>query len=66
MPGSTIDFFQKQQSADERLLQLHTSAAGYVYQGTAERRAGQVDLSQDPGLEKVYDSEGIAIYRVSE
>jgi hypothetical protein len=63
--GTTIDFFRKPQSADERLMQLHTSATDYVYQGTTERRAGQVDLSRDPGLEKVYDADGVVIYRVA-
>jgi hypothetical protein len=62
--GPTIDFFRKPQSPDERLLQLHTSATNYVYQGITERRAGQVDLSRDPGLEKVYDADGVMIYRV--
>ncbi len=64
--GPTIEFFNRPQSPDERLMQLRTSATSYVYQGTAERRAGQVDLSKDPGLEKVYDADGIAIYRVRE
>jgi hypothetical protein len=63
--GPTIEFFQKQQTAEERLMQLHTSATNYVYQGTAERRAGLVNLSGDPGLEKVYDTDGVMIYRVS-
>ncbi len=62
--GATVDFFSQPQSPDERLLQLHTSATNYVYQGTTEHRAGAVDLSGDPGLQKVYDADGVAIYRV--
>jgi uncharacterized membrane protein len=62
--GATVDFFQKPQSPEQRLLQLHVSATNYVYQGTTERRAGQVDLSRDPGLQQVYDADGVAIYRV--
>jgi hypothetical protein len=64
--GTTIQFFQRPQSPDERLLQLKTCATNYVYQGTTERRAGPVDLSRDPGLEKVYDADGVTIYRVRE
>lgn len=62
--GVTVDFFRKPQTPDERLLQLRTCGTSYVYQGTTERRAGQVDISRDPGLEKVYDADGVAIYRV--
>jgi hypothetical protein len=62
--GATVRFFQQPQSAEERLMQLKTCATNYVYQGTTERRAGQVDLSRDPGLEKVYDANGVTIYRV--
>ena len=50
--------------ADERLIQLRTCATNYVYQGTTEHRAGRVDLSGDPGLEKVYDADGVTVYRV--
>ena len=32
--------------------------------GDLERRAGALDLSQDPGLEKLYDADGVTIYRV--
>lgn len=62
--GPAIEFFRKAQSADERLLQLRTCGTGYIYQGTAEQRAGQVDFSRDPGLEKLYDADGVMIYRV--
>jgi hypothetical protein len=62
--GPIIDFFHKPQSPDERLMQLHASGTGYVYQGATELRAGKVDLSHDPGLEKVYEADGVRIYRV--
>jgi hypothetical protein len=62
--GATVAFFRQPQSPEERLLQLHTCATNYVYQGTTERRAGAVDLSRDPNLEKVYDRDGVTIYRV--
>jgi hypothetical protein len=62
--GVTVQFFQQPMSAEERLMQLKTCATDYVYQGTTERLAGQVDLSRDPGLEKVYDADGVTIYRV--
>jgi hypothetical protein len=64
--GPTIELFSRPQSPEDRLMQLRTSATNYVYQGTAERRAGQVDLSKDPGLEKVYEADGVMIYRVRE
>lgn len=62
--GATIDFFRQPQTPEARLLQLHTCATNYVYQGTTEHRAGQVDLSHDPGLQKIYDQDSVAIYRV--
>jgi hypothetical protein len=62
--GATIGFFQQPQGPDQRLLQLHGCATQYVYQGTTEQRSGRVDLSRDPGLEEVYEADGVRIYRV--
>jgi hypothetical protein len=61
--AAAVDFFQSAHTPEERLLQLKSCGTSYVFQGTNVRRAGAVDLSRDPDLEKVYDSGGVSIYR---
>ena len=45
---------------------LRQSGATYVFVGWQERKVTPLDLDTLPGLERVYESGGVTIYRVRE
>ncbi len=57
-------FFASDTPLDERARLLADSQATVVFYGPQERRLGQPDLEALPTLERVYQNDGVTLYRV--
>ncbi len=57
-------FFGNHQGDPERLALLHRYGVDYLFYGPEERKLGSYDPGRSPFLQRVYDRDGVQIFRV--